>query len=437
MGIGIIAALVLALGACATPGPFLRSNAIPEGSTRVITTDAKLRNVYMVPPNAADGTDARWRVCAEASPDVFSALSASTAASIGGSQSPSATEANARLAHAVAEAAGTIERTQTINLLRESMYRTCERYLSGAISRPTFVVQAGRDWRAMIAILAIEQLTRTARPPSTIIVPPTTNAVITEPTEFAAELRRAASAAEDARIARDAANSAFTAAACPAPAQTASEAADVTAKRARCQQLDADKIAAANDVRRAEAAETALSNASARAPAAAPGANAATGGGTSLAGGNETARNASDLQAVATNVQAIVRMAFDTDEIELFCVQMLSGDFQRPGAADRNQLEQACINYALQRVNRAAGVSPQWAAGLRDDLGDLRTYLGPDSAVARTRWAQLLEDAGLAQTGAPALVNAVSVDEMITALNRAFEVDRAQIIAAMERRRRQ
>ncbi len=30
------------------------------------------------------------------------------------------------------------------------MYRTCERFVSGAIDQPTFIVQAGRDWRAMI-----------------------------------------------------------------------------------------------------------------------------------------------------------------------------------------------------------------------------------------------------------------------------------------------
>lgn len=75
--------------------------------------------------------------------------------------------AQARAEVAIAEAASTTERIQTINLLRESMYRTCERYLSGAINHESFVVQAGRDWRAMLAILAIEQLTLTAPPAST------------------------------------------------------------------------------------------------------------------------------------------------------------------------------------------------------------------------------------------------------------------------------
>lgn len=425
----VILAAGLAVTACATPGPVFRTTAVPNTSTRVITVDAKLRNVFMVPP----GSDGAWRVCAEASPDVFSALAASTSASLGAQQSQSSTEANARFAHAVAEAAGTVERTQTVNLLRESMYRTCERYLSGAISREAFVVQSGRDWRAMIAILAIEQLTRTVRPAATIIIPPSTSAVITEPTELAAELRRAAAATESARIARDAADAAYDAAGCPVPPPAPADTPDVVARRQNCQALDGNRTAAAQELRRAEAAQTALGNALAANPGQAPTTNAGTGSGTGVAGGQDGARSASDLQAVAGSVQAIVRMAFDTNEIELFCVQMLSGDF-RGSAGDRSELERACIRYALNRVNAAAGVTPQFLAAVQNDMGQLRAYLGADPGVARTRWEQLLADAGLTEA-APDLVQAVSVDQMIAALQAAFPSFRDLVIGAMNRRR--
>ena len=105
------------------------------------------------------------RICSEPPPDVFSAF----ASSIGGDLGFSNSEFSAGFLLKVVEAAGTISRTQTVNLLRESMFRTCERYLNGAIDEPQLIVQAARDQRTMVAILAIEQLTQAARPPVTIL----------------------------------------------------------------------------------------------------------------------------------------------------------------------------------------------------------------------------------------------------------------------------
>ena len=110
-------------------------------------------------------TQPKYRMCAEPAPDVFSiyALAATAQGNIetnpvaGGA--PGQTRAGGNFALSSSETASTIERTQTINLMRESMYRTCERYLSGAISAETMQIQAARDQRAMVAILAIEQLT--------------------------------------------------------------------------------------------------------------------------------------------------------------------------------------------------------------------------------------------------------------------------------------
>jgi hypothetical protein len=69
----------------------------------------------------------------------------------------------------MSENASSIERSQTVNILRESMYRTCERYLSGAISKEEFIVQAARDQRTMVQVLAIEQLTGAARAQATAL----------------------------------------------------------------------------------------------------------------------------------------------------------------------------------------------------------------------------------------------------------------------------
>lgn len=160
------------LGGCAEMNSIYRRGALPKASDGgVYTVDAKQRHLVVVPDN---NNNPQWRMCAEAAPDVFSAYATSVSAK-GGVKDR---DVSADLSISNAETAATIERTQTINMLRESMYRTCERYLSGATGKATFITQAARDQRSMIAILAIEQLTRAARPPSTIISGPPTGASI-------------------------------------------------------------------------------------------------------------------------------------------------------------------------------------------------------------------------------------------------------------------
>lgn len=113
----------------------------------------------------------RMRFCAEASPDVFSVLAQALSGDgrFGRSADPKAVQAVADFAYSSAEQGSTIVRTQTVSMLREVMYRTCERYLNGAISELEMPIQAVRDQRMMVATLAIEQLTNAARPAPTVI----------------------------------------------------------------------------------------------------------------------------------------------------------------------------------------------------------------------------------------------------------------------------
>jgi hypothetical protein len=178
IGMPVVAGLLLS--GCAELNSIYRARPIkPDSLAHVVTVDAKQRHLLLNPemtaPVAGDaGSPVRWRMCAEAAPDVFSAYATSASAKGGVKER----DVSAELGISSVETAATIERTQTINMLRESMYRTCERYLSGAIGRTTFITQAARDQRSMIAFLAIEQLTRTARPPATIISGPSTGASI-------------------------------------------------------------------------------------------------------------------------------------------------------------------------------------------------------------------------------------------------------------------
>jgi hypothetical protein len=153
-----LVALLLATG-CARLTSIHRAAVVPLDRPNTISVDAKQRMVLSQP--APNGRPA-LRFCTEPPPDVFSALAASLGvdASVSGQ---GARDATARLASTLSENASTIERTQTINVLRESMYRNCERYLSGAINDDEFIVQAARDQQLIVQVLAIEQITGAAR----------------------------------------------------------------------------------------------------------------------------------------------------------------------------------------------------------------------------------------------------------------------------------
>ena len=113
-----------------------------------------------------DSMNSVLRICSEPPPDVFSAITASLDLNASPTQGGAV---SVGLSAFLNENAATIERTQTINILRESMYRTCERYMSGAISENEFIVQAARDQRVMAAVLAIEQLTGVQKAASTAL----------------------------------------------------------------------------------------------------------------------------------------------------------------------------------------------------------------------------------------------------------------------------
>jgi hypothetical protein len=335
--VALIVGLAILAGGCANQNSIFRYKRVHGNQPVIVTEDAKQRNLMMLPET--DGRT-RWRVCAEASPDVFSALSTSASGDFGFGSGGGQTDAQAKAALAIAEAAGTIERTQTINMLRESMYRTCERYMSGAIDKATFVVQAGRDWRAMIAILAIEQLTRTARPASTIISAGSTTATVQSGADVLRQLAVAQREVDSAQAGLTAATAAQSGAGDPADCSTA-----------------ADKPGCAARARDVASAQTRLDRAThnlgiweavAKNPPPPNQMSAGTGAGTNNPGGgggggpSDTA-----IMHVADVIDNIVTGAFATDETQLFCLQTLSTESNlRPNP----QLEQKCIEYLLQKV---------------------------------------------------------------------------------------
>jgi hypothetical protein len=375
-------ALVVALAGmlcagCANQNSIYRNSAVGVGSlgARLVTVDAKQRSVAIVPKRETTWTyekgvasksrvEETLAVCAEASPDVFSALStgASGELNASGLVRGGSPELRARAALAIAEAAGTIERTQTINLLRESMYRTCERYLSGAIGRDELVVQSARDGRAMVAILAIEQLTRSVWPKATVINAGAAAGSLQDSSGFTDALRKAVYDSVDADAKSKAAIAAYDSAKCdPLLKATAPTATATDAEKAAKETYEACEAARKlRDTTAVEAAKTAAFVKELKASGAVGGqtnfaTTAGVGGSSSQVG---VTVDRPSMSEVATAVRSIVQMSYDFDEGEMLCVvKMRAGDISdRALHGSCIELLKAKIAYSTQKYNLLRGM---------------------------------------------------------------------------------
>ncbi|NTU42208.1 MAG: hypothetical protein HGA78_03985 [Nitrospirales bacterium] len=140
---------LFSLVACANLQTINRSTTLPktDGDGGVaIHLDAQQRLVLV---------NALGKYCAEPSPDALAAY----AASLGlGASIPS--QGSASLAQALQSSAGSIGlRTQSITLMRDSLYRICEAYSNNAIGPVQVATLLGRSQDLTAVILAIEQLT--------------------------------------------------------------------------------------------------------------------------------------------------------------------------------------------------------------------------------------------------------------------------------------
>jgi len=156
----MVLALAVSVGGCANFNSVYRDLKTSEGTGALI--DIKQRAII-----AAKNDTAPYKVvvCAEPSPDSLSAYAAELAA-----KADLPEVVSAQLSGAFQESASyTGLRTQSIQLLRDSMYRTCEAYMNGAINQAQYDLLARRYQKHTVALLAIEQLTGAIKsPPITI-----------------------------------------------------------------------------------------------------------------------------------------------------------------------------------------------------------------------------------------------------------------------------
>ena len=198
--------LVILLSGCLSKGDIF--NHQPLSSASITTMDARQRAIIANKINSAQSNQIFLRMCAEPFPDIFTIVSSSLAAGVDAEAKSEAgklasVKASAQIAQALKESGASIDRSQTVNLLSMSLYRTCERYLNGGVTEEELQIQAMRDQRTMISILAIEQLTTIARPQNKPVILNSDNTAASIGGASAKELIEAKSKADDAGKKRD------------------------------------------------------------------------------------------------------------------------------------------------------------------------------------------------------------------------------------------
>ncbi|MCE0492836.1 hypothetical protein [Vibrio salinus] len=159
----LVASCTFILTACANFTSVHRPLNIDDGTGALI--DIKQRGIIVSKHKTTDKNNnlisERTFVCAEPSPDAMSAFAAETSISI---------PDKVKLANAFQEGSTyTGLRTQSIQLLRDGMYRLCEARMSGFIDDDEYNLLIRRYQKNMVALLAIEQLTGTIKTPVTYI----------------------------------------------------------------------------------------------------------------------------------------------------------------------------------------------------------------------------------------------------------------------------
>lgn len=385
----IVAVMPIILSACgAAHHSIFRNRTVRSDGPSIIAVDAKQRTILAVPHPRLVGTtrEQQMRMCAEASPDVFSVIAQSLSATGTFEQrpDPASVQAAASLAASTSEQGSTIPRTQTINMLRELMYRTCERYLNGAISELEMPIQAVRDQRLMVAILAIEQLTGAVTPPTVVIGASASGSAGASSGEAVVRIDNARLALTAAETNLTNATNAYNAlnqgtdscdaleqlAAAGTPALTEPQ----TTKRQQC--IDAKATQTAAQAKRQEAADhlAALRTASTGAGAGPVSTTTTVQEGDHGSGEIATAHSAS-IKDVAETVRFIVAQNYDQDEFLLFCIRLMSSTDPEE-ARLKEQVQEACLTYITvrietqsDRVNAERAAALRLSATYRDTLG--------------------------------------------------------------------
>ncbi len=130
-------------------------------SRAIISNDANVEKTYTKDGKTYKETGKLTRVCAEPSPDAMTAYAAQLSAKKEG-----ADNLGLGLTGSYQGSAAFVGmRTQTIQLLRDQLYRLCEANMNGWIDQDKYEMLVTRNQRNTIALMAIENLAQTTQVP--------------------------------------------------------------------------------------------------------------------------------------------------------------------------------------------------------------------------------------------------------------------------------
>lgn len=379
----------------------------------IVTLDAKQRAII----THGDKT------CAEASPDVFAVIAQalSTGGSFSRSADPTSMQAALNVAFGTAEEGSTIPRTQTINMLRELMYRTCERTLNSDIGTLEMPIQAVRDQRLMVSILAIEQLTGTVTPRPVVVGAHGSTVAGGEAIIRLDDAMKEVAASEIATVKAQADYDALNtktgegdARNCDLIAKALEEGKekDLTEEQKKLQQSCADASTRLADAKAREA-RARLREAELRRFASTLGGSVATAVSSTAPGGLDQAAN-TGITDVARVVREIVGENFsDSSEILLFCIRSLNPEKLPPAArANLPAIQSRCVEMLQARLQAEEGKQAMLASQAQEKAA--RAQLAESETTQRT--LQLRED--LFRRSWPLLRNSLSEPSKRTDLSR-------------------
>ncbi len=332
--------------------------------SEILLMDAKQRVVFptmhQIRNFEGEVIDTIRAFCAEPSPDALSALAAQFGASVSVE-----TKADVSANGGFAESAANIGlRTASIQTLRDSMYRQCEAFANGGMSRLSLETLQRRFQSTMVALLAIEQLTGAVRAPAAVL----TGAAASSNADAVASLT---TQTETARASLD------TAVADVAAKEQASTTAEGKAKTAADKAKADSKLQADADKAKAEADAAAKELAGARTIATnrklafdsidASRRASLTAGGTAITGGKTEfaavgqGLNAEAAKAVSTAVSNIVSDTLALGYGREVCTSILGQSIETDGSGSKmlttNGHEGAvldvCLNLLREDINFA------------------------------------------------------------------------------------
>jgi hypothetical protein len=165
------ACAMLALSGCANANSIWRNESMlrHKDGIAIASMDARQRTL-VASRNSGREDGSPLQYCAEQAPDMFAVLASSFRAEGDIGLTEADRRAKANIASAMSETAATISRTQSLNLITQLLYRTCEAGLNGRLNGPQMEQALRRNQRLVMSMMAIEQLTTLGQRPRPVVI---------------------------------------------------------------------------------------------------------------------------------------------------------------------------------------------------------------------------------------------------------------------------